>query len=76
MAAQITRKVMQLKFGKTNGKELNLTVNDPREDIEPEEVSAQMDALIAAGCFGDAGLAINSKVGAAYIIQSSDAIQI
>lgn len=69
----ITRKVLQLTFSNSVGKNLTLTINEPAESLDGEMVGAAMDEIIASSAFGEESLAIN-KVDAKYVIQQEEAI--
>lgn len=76
MAAEITRKVLQLKFADSTGKEFSMNVNNPSPDVTPDIISEAMEHMIAAKCFVTDDKLAASKVGAAYIIQSADQIDL
>lgn len=76
MAAEITRKVLQLKFADSTGKEFSMNVNNPSPDATPDTISTAMENMIAAKCFVSDDKLAAAKVGAAYIIQSADQIDL
>lgn len=69
--AQVTRRNLVLTFTNTVGKEVNLTVNEPAEDMEGEALSSIMDEIIASAAFGAQSLVANKKE-AKYVVQEEE----
>lgn len=44
-------KILQLQFEAANGKNLTLSVDDPKESLTPTEVEAGMEAVISSNVF-------------------------
>lgn len=44
-------KILQLQFEAANGKNLTLSVDDPKESLTPTEVKAGMEAVISSNVF-------------------------
>lgn len=73
--AEITKRNLVLTFGTKDGKELNLTITKPREDLADGEISAAMTEIIAANTLGADSL-VTTKVEANYVIQQKEAVSL
>lgn len=73
--AEITKRNLVLTFGTKDGKELNLTITKPREDLADGEISAAMTEIIAANALGGDSL-VTTKVEANYVIQQKEAVSL
>lgn len=60
--------VLELKFDTANGKTMTLSVNDPKPNLTPTEITAVMDSIIAADVFHNEGNAL-VKINLARIIE-------
>lgn len=72
---EITKKTLVLGFVNGLGKEVNLTINAPAENLTGEIVSDAMDEIVASGAFGEESVVTN-KVDAKYVIQQVDEIEL
>lgn len=73
--AEVTKKNLVLTFGTSIGGEVKLTINAPSDDLTSEEISAAMDAIIAAKALGEEVL-VSTKTEAKYVIQQVEAIEL
>ncbi|KXH81709.1 DUF2922 domain-containing protein [Sporosarcina sp. HYO08] len=60
-------KTLQLNFTTSAGKNVMLTVDEPREDMTPAEVEAAMQQIIASGVFGVEGAFLAASKGARIV---------
>ncbi|MYL48905.1 DUF2922 family protein [Halobacillus litoralis] len=44
-------KKLELKFLNDEGKTVTISLDDPVEPVDPAQVNAAMDAILAQGCF-------------------------
>ncbi|MEK3934414.1 DUF2922 domain-containing protein [Sporosarcina sp. FSL W7-1349] len=61
-------KTLQLNFTTATGKKLMLPVDEPREDLTPQEVTAAMQTVIASGAFLVDGYPLETA-GSARIVE-------
>lgn len=59
-------KTLQLQFEAANGKNITISVEDPKDTLTPEEIESGMDAIISSNVFHVGGsplaLGTNAKV--------------
>ena len=72
---EITKRVLVLIFTNGLGKNVSLTINDPAEDLEDEEISRAMDEIVAASALGEESIVAN-KLEAKYVIQQVDEVEL
>ena len=60
-------KTLQLNFVTAGGKKVMLTVDEPREDLTAEIVSAAMQEIILTGVFETEGYPLDAAVGASVV---------
>ena len=72
---EITKRVLVLIFTNGLGKNVSLTINDPAEDLEDEEISRAMDEIVDASALGEESIVAN-KLEAKYVIQQVDEIEL
>ena len=72
---EITKRVLVLIFTNGLGKNVSLTINDPAEDLEDEEISRAMNDIIAASALGEESIVAN-KLEAKYVIQQVDEVEL
>lgn len=72
---EIAKKTLVLGFTNGLGKAVNLTINNPAEDLNSEVVSGVMDEIIASNAFGEGSTAA-VKTEAKYVIQQVDKIEL
>ena len=72
---EITKRVLVLIFTNGLGKNVSLTINDPAEDLEDEEISKAMDEIVDASALGEESIVAN-KLEAKYVIQQVDEIEL
>ena len=72
---EITKKTLVLIFTNGLGKNVSLTINDPAEDLEDEEISRAMDEIVAASALGEESIVAN-KLEAKYVIQQVDEVEL
>ena len=60
-------KTLQLNFSTSGGKKVMLTVDEPREDLTAQEVSAAMQEVINAGIFEFEGHTLDAAIGARIV---------
>ncbi|MFS0575048.1 DUF2922 domain-containing protein [Sporosarcina sp. 179-K 3D1 HS] len=60
-------KTLQLNFATATGKKLMLPVDDPRENLTPQEVTSAMQAIIASGAFRVDGYPLETATGARIV---------
>ena len=70
---EITKKTLVLIFTNGLGKNVSLTINDPAEDLEDEEISRAMDEIVDASALGEESIVAN-RLEAKYVIQQVDEI--
>ncbi len=75
MAAVVTKKNLVLGFTTGEGKNLNLTINTPKEGLDGTTIGTAMDQIIAANALGEESI-VNNKVSAKYVIQQVDEIKL
>lgn len=63
---------LQLVFTQSDGKDLVLTVDDPRPDVTPVEVEQAMEQVIAANVFKKDGEVLTSVKSARIIDRNVD----
>ena len=68
-----TKRVLVLIFTNGLGKNVSLTINDPAEDLEDEEISRAMDEIVDASALGEESIVAN-RLEAKYVIQQVDEI--
>lgn len=66
--AKITKKTLMLTFKTVGGKEVNLSITNPSDELEATDVVASMNRIIAAGGYGDGDL-VSEKLAAKYVMQ-------
>lgn len=71
--ATVTKKTLVLGFITGAGKNMNLTINAPKEDLDGTTISAAMEQIIASSAFGEES-AVSNKVSAKYVIQEVDEV--
>lgn len=57
-------KTLQLQFGTATGKNVMLTVEEPKESLTRNEIEAGMEAIISSNVFQVDGAALTSIKGA------------
>lgn len=72
---EITKRALVLIFTNGLGKNVSLTINDPAEDLEDEEISRAMDEIVAASALGEESIVAN-KLEAKYVIQQVDEVEL
>lgn len=72
---EITKKTLVLIFTNGLGKNVSLTINDPAEDLEDEEISRAMDEIVDASALGEESIVAN-KLEAKYVIQQVDEVEL
>lgn len=72
---EITKRVLVLIFTNGLGKNVSLTINDPAEDLEDEEISRAMDEIVDASALGEESIVAN-KLEAKYVIQQVDEVEL
>ena len=60
-------KTLQLNFSTANGKNMMLTVDEPRADLTAPAVEAAMQAVIASGVFEMDGFPLETSKGARIV---------
>ena len=70
--AMTTTKVLKLTFTTTGGKNVTLTVANPKEDLTKDEVEAIMDAIIAKNIFFTSSGELSSKRDARIVGTTTD----
>lgn len=60
-------KTLELHFMTAEGKKTVLSVDEPREDITPVEVTAAMQAIVDSGAFEVGGYPLESAAGARIV---------
>ena len=60
-------KTLQLNFSTANGKNMMLTVDEPRPDLTAPAVEAAMQAVITSGIFEMDGFPLESSKGARIV---------
>ena len=60
-------KTLQLNFSTANGKNMMLTVDEPRADLTAPAVEAAMQAVIASGIFEMDGFPLETSKGARIV---------
>ena len=60
-------KTLQLNFSTANGKNMMLSVDEPRADLTAPEVEAAMQAVIASGIFEMDGFPLDTSKGARIV---------
>ena len=60
-------KTLQLNFSTSNGKNMMLTVDEPRVDLTAPTVEAAMQAVIASGVFEMDGFPLETSKGARIV---------
>ena len=72
---EITKKTLVLIFTNGLGKNVSLTINDPAEDLEDEEISRAMDEIVDASDLGEESIVAN-KLEDKYVIQQVDEVEL
>lgn len=73
MAYEVVSKVLVLSFTDTNGKSVSITINNPDLSVDGETVSAAMDQMIAATCYGKEAI-ISNKVSAKFVTLQNQSV--
>lgn len=60
-------KTLQLNFETQAGKKVLLTVDEPRENLTAQDVSAAMQVIISAGVFEVEGFPLETAIGARIV---------
>lgn len=60
-------KTLQLQFETNNGKELTLSVDDPRSNLTREEIEAGMQSLINSNAFHVDSFSVSAIKGAKVV---------
>lgn len=60
-------KTLQLQFGTATGKNVMLTVEEPKESLTRNEIEAGMEAIISSNVFQVDGAALTSIKGAKVV---------
>lgn len=72
---EITKRSLVLVFGTPAGKEETITITNPGESLEGAQIKAVMDTVLATGAVGEKS-AVDSIVGAKYVIQQVDEVDL
>lgn len=67
-------KTLQLQFETDNGKELTLSVDEPRENLTREEIEAGMQSLINSNAFHVDSFSLSAIKGAKVVERNVSAI--
>lgn len=67
-------KTLQLQFETNNGKELTLSVDDPRSNLTREEIEAGMQSLINSNAFHVDSFSVSAIKGAKVVERNVNAI--
>lgn len=72
---EITKKNLVLTFGTSAKTEETITITNPNATLENAQIKQAMDQALASGAIGEK-VAANSIVGAKYVIQQVDEIDL
>lgn len=73
--SEITRKNLVVTFINGLGKEVNLTITKPIDDLGSEVISNIMEEIIASSALGEDAL-VATKKEAKYVIQEEEELEI
>lgn len=72
---EIKRKVLVLTFVDGLGKNVNLTINEPKIGMDDMDVSMIMDEIIDSKAFGASSL-VTAKSEAKFVVQQEETLSI
>lgn len=72
---EITKKNLVLTFGTSAKTEETITITNPNATLENAQIKQAMEQALASGAIGEK-VAANSIVGAKYVIQQVDEIDL
>ena len=73
--SQTVKKNLVLTFKTNKGKDIKVTLNKPKDNLEGAVISKAMDMMISADVLGEEGKIIGKEC-ATYITQQSDTIDL
>ncbi|WP_205842205.1 DUF2922 domain-containing protein [Natranaerobius trueperi] len=68
------REYLQMIFRNQDGKNVTISVNDPKEDLTEEDIETVMDEIIDRNIFMSPGGELKSKVAARVISRETDTV--
>lgn len=72
---QVIKKSLVLTFKSSKGKDVKVTINRPKADMNGKTISDAMDNMIAADALGEEGKVVGKET-ATYVTQQSDTIEL